>query len=47
MPRLGGTGVKRLVLLSLVAGLADAGRGPIPPNAIPKFAVERVSTAGK
>jgi len=39
--------VKRLVLLSLVAGLADAGGGPIPPNASLKSAVERVSTAGK
>ena len=39
--------MKRLVLLSLVTGLADAGRGPILPNASPKFAVERVSTAGE
>jgi hypothetical protein len=45
MPCLGGTRVKRLVLLSLVAGLADAGGGPVLPFAIPKFAVERVSTA--
>jgi hypothetical protein len=47
MPRLGGTRVKRLVLLSIVAGPADAGLGPVPPKSSPKFAVERVSTAGK